>query len=321
MSGILNDKERIMDVLITENGRRQISDGTFKIEFASFSDHGVFYRDDGTGVADDAGSRLMFEAYSSATDVVIPEINALGKISMDISSGKRIVNGKIVSTGSEMREASFRSGSQDMFSGSQEIIQDAIDSFDRLQIIGTKNNWAIEEYFSVDKTSAIFTRPNDGSSTPQKLVKNVDHDLKPIFTDPSVSSLPAFKYLPPCYDGGDFKVPLAPYRKLNEDLQYSYEKVINDLNSEKCAPYGSHERTGPPQKETFTLDSDDPYLNILAQVFEVNDDSVNKLAVIDYGTYKSEDGADLGSIYHVGKIFRDSNNVPKFVKIMTLVFE
>ena len=160
MAGILNDKERIMDVLITENGRRQIADGTFQIEFASFSDHGVFYRADEAGVADDAGSRLMFEAYSSATDVVIPEINALGKISMDISSGKRIVNGKIVSTGSDMREASFQSGSQNMFSGSQEIIKDAIDSFDRLQIIGTRNNWAINEYFTLDKESTIFTKGN-----------------------------------------------------------------------------------------------------------------------------------------------------------------
>ena len=320
MSGILNDKERIMDVLITENGRRQISDGTFKIEFASFSDHGVFYRDDGLGVADDAGSRLMFEAYSSATDVVIPEINALGKISMDISSGKRIVNGKIVSTGSDMLEATFKSGSQRLFSGSQEIIQDAIDSFDRLQIIGTKNNWSIEEYFTIDKTNTIFTKP----SPTQRVIRNVNDGLKPIFTDPAVSSLPAFKYMPPCYDGGNFKIPLASYRKMNEDPHYSYSAVINNLNSAPCVPYGSDSYGNPMgvvQKETFTLDSDDPYLNILGQVFEVNDDSVNKMAVIDYGTFKNEDGTDKGSIYHVGKIFRDANNIPKFVKILTLVFE
>ena len=54
MAGMLNQKQRIMDVIITNNGRRQIADGTFEIKYASFSDHGVFYRDDGQGIADDA---------------------------------------------------------------------------------------------------------------------------------------------------------------------------------------------------------------------------------------------------------------------------
>ncbi|HBQ60634.1 MAG TPA: hypothetical protein DD671_13690, partial [Balneolaceae bacterium] len=98
MAGILNDKQRIMDVLLTTNGRRQIADGTFEIEFASFSDHGVFYRAGDGNVADDAGSRIMFESYSSPSDTVIPEINSDGAISMDIFSGNNLVDGKIHTT-------------------------------------------------------------------------------------------------------------------------------------------------------------------------------------------------------------------------------
>ena len=86
MAGILNKKQRIMDVLITGNGKRQIADGTFNIKYASFSDHGVFYRDDGNGVADDAGSRIMFEAYHSNADTIIPEINNRNAVSFDTSS-------------------------------------------------------------------------------------------------------------------------------------------------------------------------------------------------------------------------------------------
>jgi hypothetical protein len=251
--------------------------------------------------------------------VVIPEINALGKISMDISSGKRVVNGRIVSTGSDMREATFKSGSQDLFSGSQEIIRDAIDSFDNLQIIGTKNNWSLEEYFVIDSNRTFFTRNVVGDPS-AKVVKNVNDELKPIFTDPTVSSLPAFKYLPPTFPGAFPGQTMAVYRKINEDPCYQYAEVINKLEAETGIPVGAS-RTTAVQKQTFVLDSDDPYLNILGQVFEINEDSVGKMAMIDYGTYKNPDGSDKGSIYHVGKIFKDNQNIPKFVKVFTLVFE
>ena len=75
------------------------------------------------------------------------------------------------------------------------------------------------------------------------------------------------------------------------------------------------------EKKTVTITSDDENLNIVAQMFEINDLTVEKLAIVDYGSYKNDDGSDAGCIYHLGKIFRDGRNVPKFVKIFTLIFE
>jgi hypothetical protein len=301
MAGILDDKQRIMDVLVTENGRRQIADGTFEIKYASFSDHGVFYRDAGNGSADDAGSRLMFEAYNS--DTVIPEINQLGKISLDITSGRRIVNGQIVSTGSDMREATFASGSQNIFSGSEEIVRDAIDSFDNLQIIGTKNNWAIEEYFNLSTSQVNISRPLENRA------KHVN-DIGPIFTMPSLVNLPAFRYLPPQVDVPAVgTVPMATYRRLTDLPVTKFDAVKAKIESNAL------------EKKTVTITSDDENLNIVAQMFEINDLTVEKLAIVDYGSYKNDDGSDAGCIYHLGKIFRDGRNVPKFVKIFTLIFE
>ncbi len=305
MAGILDDKQRIMDVIITENGRRQIADGTFEMKYASFSDHGVFYRDAGNGTPDDAGSRLMFESYSSNSDVVIPEINQLGKISLDITSGKRIVDGKIVSTGSDMREATFASGSQNIFSGSEDIVRDAIDSFDNLQIIGTKNNWALSEYFEIDVPQVTFNKPTTVYGSQYKHVDTIG----PIFTDPALVNLPAFKYLPPKVSYGGSSVPLAPYRRLTELPTTDFQSVKQQAAD------------GSVATATVTLSSDNPNLNILAQMFEINESDIGKLAIVDYGTYKNPDGSDAGSVFHLGKIFRDSNNVPKFVKIFTLVFE
>lgn len=43
MSGILDKKERIIDFIITENGRSQIQDNDIRIKFASFSDSSINY--------------------------------------------------------------------------------------------------------------------------------------------------------------------------------------------------------------------------------------------------------------------------------------
>jgi len=309
MAGILDDKQRIMDVLVTQNGRRQIADGTFEIKYASFSDHGVFYRDAGNGTPDDAGSRLMFEAYSSNSDTVIPEINQLGKISLDITSGRRIVNGQIVSTGSDMREATFASGSQNIFSGSEELVRDAIDSFDNLQIIGTKNNWSISEYFKLSPESVRFTKLQSGGEGVHSTVRHVD-SIGPIFTDPSLVNLPAFRYLPPeVSDNLRGTVPMAPYRRLTELPTTDFYSVKSQIAEESRA------------SAQIEITSDDENLNIIGQMFEVNNASIEKLAIVDYGTYKNSDGSDAGCIYHLGKVFRDSNNIPKFVKMFSLVFE
>lgn len=309
MAGILNDKQRIMDVLLTLNGRRQIADGTFKIEFASFSDHGVFYRAGDGGVADDAGSRIMFEAYSSPSDTVIPEINSEGAISMDIFSGNNLVNGKIVTTDTDDSgnpKPRFVSGSVDVYSSSANVIQNSINSFDNLQIIGTQNNWSDQDFFSVSKNSITFARPQDSLATEKFL-----DALSPVFTDDSLASLPAFKYLPPVYDDptSESKLPMAAYRKMNVHPRLDFSALISGLEAESQG------------KDVIEFKSDDPYLNIVSQVFEINDSVVGKLAIVDYGTYVDEDGSEIGSVYHLGKIYRDSNNIPKFVKVLSIVFE
>ena len=43
MSGILDKKSRIIDFVITENGRSQIEDGDIRYKFATFSDSSMIY--------------------------------------------------------------------------------------------------------------------------------------------------------------------------------------------------------------------------------------------------------------------------------------
>jgi hypothetical protein len=44
MSGILNNQTRVFDVLVTQEGKRQIAAGDLRICYASFSDDDTFYK-------------------------------------------------------------------------------------------------------------------------------------------------------------------------------------------------------------------------------------------------------------------------------------
>jgi len=301
MAGFLNSKQRIMDVMISNNGRRQIADGTFDIKYASFSDYGVFYRNDGTGIADDASVRLMFEAFTSNGDVIIPEINDQNSMSMGTSSGNQVVNGKVYTSGSAITgTANIVTGSVDIFSSSADIIQTAVQHFDWLQIIGSNDNFVDTKYFKIEPENISFQFPD-------KKTRALKH-LKPMYVDPNLASQPNFKYMAPYVEKDDNKIPLASYPKIMDESHTTIDTLKGFLNKNS-------------QKQTITLEDTSDISNYLCQVFEITPTKVNKLSIIDYGAYYDSEGGLLGQIFHIGKLFRDESNTPKFVRIMSFLFE
>ena len=303
MAGILNSKQRIMDVLVTSNGRRQIADGTFKIEYASFSDHGVFYRNDGAGVADDAGSRIMFESYASNSDVIIPEINSHNAVSMDTSSGKTIIDGSVVAAeGASHLQSVFLSGSVDVFSSSIDVIQSAIENFDRLQVIGTKNTGTPSEYFNLSTNEITFSPPTDLISM------NID-SIPAMWASEISNSQPQFKYMAPVYESHGNEYPMATYTKLTSEPTRNFSDLKTNLE------------TSAHESREIDISTSDGVTNLLIQCFEIEGAEIKKLAMINYGSYFDDSGVYQGSIYHLGKLYRDSQNIPKFIRLMSVLFE
>ena len=62
MAGILDNKTRILDTIVTELGRRQISSGKMKIEYATLTDASAYYEFDPVSGSSDATRRIYFEA-------------------------------------------------------------------------------------------------------------------------------------------------------------------------------------------------------------------------------------------------------------------
>ena len=73
MAGFLNNKSRVMDVILTNIGRDQMNRGEFKAVYATFSDKGVDYQESEEGIAKDVSDHLYFEAYSSVYSSILSE--------------------------------------------------------------------------------------------------------------------------------------------------------------------------------------------------------------------------------------------------------
>lgn len=80
MSGILDSKSRIIDAILTVEGRRQMAEGTFEVSFATFSDLGVPYIPDSTNGHVDPTGKIYFEACNLPQDQITFEANDEGKL-------------------------------------------------------------------------------------------------------------------------------------------------------------------------------------------------------------------------------------------------
>ena len=70
MAGILDPKKRIIDAIITVEGRRQLAKEEFEIAFATFSDEGTIYDSDDGLSARDISNLPVFEVVSLPRDTI-----------------------------------------------------------------------------------------------------------------------------------------------------------------------------------------------------------------------------------------------------------
>ena len=70
MAGILDSKTRFIDMIVTQEGKRQISTGRLRAKYASISDDQTFY--DPLEV-DDVSNRIFFQSMGSHNEVIVLE--------------------------------------------------------------------------------------------------------------------------------------------------------------------------------------------------------------------------------------------------------
>ncbi len=311
MAGILDSKSRIMDVVLTQQGRRQIASGKMKIEYATFTDLGASYDATAEFSIEDPSSKIYLEALSDVSaDMITFETDDSGYLrpftgdSAAVSAGGNLLTGSSNLVGSIEDASSF-------------LLQSITQSLGWNQIIGPTDPLSDTTGFQLSQQSISFGVRNgfpfdasrgDVERAPLDTIESLQNDMR-------LSNLPNFKYLPPVNASGRLAGrPLASYPDYNEKSdtdQVAMQSRLSQLESVEI---------------DFLETSNEN--NFIMQAFEVhqgdssNPASIKKLDAIDFG-YRSSvsDPQKLVRTIFLGKVYFDSSNDPTFVNMFTIELE
>jgi hypothetical protein len=322
MAGILDTKTRVMDFILTDEGRRQIRDGDLRIAYASFSDLGDFYSEDFESVATDASSRIHFEAHSRHQDRIVVE-SSLGSISSFSTSGDAgsyTLSGEQIAlvpeTPIRASETLTLTGS-DVVAESDSVLLSITQNFTDNQFVSKEDVFSYKQGFELSDETLQF-RPSSMSPIDTWLYTT---DAG-VFRPPSLSSFdavpfdrrfahfPNYKFLPPINREGNGPLsgaPMGVYPNLNQSEILTYDKLKQELKGKDVHSV----RFDPTSRDN----------NVMIQPFEFNSISgtVKKLVIVDYGVFPNERGTSAGvHVFFLGKMLRSRDGSLKFFNIFTL---
>lgn len=310
MAGILNKKSRIMDVIVTREGRRQMADGNLRATFASFTDRNSFYETDALSGSTDPSDRLYFEAFSTDRDKIIFEKDDSGRLIGELPISDLTVLGDNVFQKNAAGEYLLVTGSV-FATETESIITSSIYNFDSQKIIGSERGDEFNpKTFDVSRNVIHFDinnfTPFGGSPTDYAIDANA---LTPLFFDKKMANQLQFKYLPPVHPNGNqvasFRDVGSPNRLLardsivdsnstdmylqikddqrpeNLDQLFDQEDVFNTFVAGAEALYGQNNNINinTIKHETVNMMNTSDTNNIYCQIFEVTSNALDKKLV------------------------------------------
>lgn len=311
--GILNSKTRILDTILTQEGKRQLTAGDFRPTFYSFSDSGMFYaRDTIVSGGLDETYRVMFEASSLPQDQVTLEADDSGLINAfpaAVSGGFNVRQGQI-----------FESGSFEPLTGSQFasmaslVLSSSINNFQNLYILTSPDPLdLVEKEFLIGPTETTFSITANKPINADNQLQSVNVDLADsFFYDKRLSHVPNFQFLPPINKRVNKAEPVSPlggYVNLKQESVNTFEQLEVELNQMEMSGFTETIRIFETSREN----------NLFCQMFEASGDMLKKLDVIDFGEFAV--GEQTKRVFFAGKVFMDSTNTPTFICLFTLVFQ
>ena len=248
VAGILDPKVRIIDTVITQEGKRQIAQGGLRAVYASVSDAKTFYDGKIASGSLDATTRIYFETpIESLNDSIIMESDDSGKLlgypvqGSEFYSTDGIITGRTSVSGT-LSYANPQSA-EGFSSLADKIVSSSIDRFKNLYTIGTRDGGELlSEKMEINPKAYTFTINNKFpfNQGPSSAIGNVDY-VDPLFFDELFGNTINFQYLPPLkspLEGLQKKSPSSPppikrlgfYTKIHRPTNLDYEKIITRMN-------------------------------------------------------------------------------------------
>jgi len=294
-----------MDFTITQEGKRQAGTGEMRINYATFTDLHTFYDTSGSAeiptLAADASDRIFFETFNRYQDVIVPELeaglsmrpfrtqdfNVFGDGSLASGSfSTGLITNPFIVTGSLINSAS------------NNMIDGLTNNFQDQRIIGTIDLFSFYQNIEFASGQLNFTA---GSTGYLRGAQTSLDDIPSIFSDKRFSQFPNFSFLPPINkNSGNV---LANYADFSERYDPGQDPLVELIEQD-------------PKEILF--DETSRNNNLAIQVFEQNQTGVEKLSMIDMGSFAADD--KVYRVVMVGKILLDSSGVETFVNVFTLRF-
>ncbi len=323
MAGILNPKARIMDLMMTQEGKRQLAAGDFKVSYASFTDRGTFYdKSSISGSYDSAVNRPYFEVANYPFDSITVEANDQGNVlptgvgEIGTTADRFVVaDGKITKVSTKtpvLNDASFNSRFATYV---DDIIRSTTQNFRKQRIIASRDPVDDSSRFVLSNNEINLPYSNLGPIVGEDLIPLVDQ-APTIFTHKRFSNAINFQYLPPVVQDKDEIVSLGEYPNVKSTDQYTYDDLMSDLN-------GSDPENPVCPRESIRFVESSQTNDICFQIFEMNRNNLKKLEIVDFGEFYDPDDTDHPEkrVFFVGKVFVDSYGNPTYANIFTLVLD
>lgn len=333
MSGILDKKSRIIDVLLTNEGRRQLALGDMRIEYVAFTDAGSYYSADVVSGSSDATQRIYLESSNLPQDEITFEANDSGKLNaFKNSSGYQVSDGKILQYGLTSVSGTIFTGSlenvtflsSDVFASIvPTLLNESVNNFKKQYLISTKNTLFEDDNFALGPDAIEFTlTPDRPINNPENYVGQVN-ELESLFNDPRLSNVKNFKYLPPInridddgIDKSDIRLTsnyrLGSYKPLGMSSPLTFKQLAYELKYFDSVGFSKTISFDPTSREN----------TLVAQFFEKSYDTLSKLDVIDFGEHKTDDQEfPTAHVFFAGRLLVDEYGSHTFLHLFTLVFQ
>jgi len=285
--GLLDNKTRIVDTILTQKGREQLSAGGLRPVFYIFEDADIVYKNN-NGIVEDASNVCYFEAAQKQQDILVPTTNEFGELLYTISGTINIVGGRAFNV-----------------SGSVIVENDLLNSDD---IITSLDPTTALKFISPLQSTNVFdnndfdVKPNNvqfsifDEKPLNKRLQNGDVEHMDTFvSDPLLSHIINFAYLPPVNEN---KEAIGNYVPVGSNIPVSDSDALSELSD----------------KETLNCYINPKPLNNRTsfQMFCVSNGKVIKLHAIDRGLINGT------RIIYYGKVYKNSLKQFVFCRIFTL---
>ena len=322
MSGILDKKSRIIDFVITNNGRSQIEDGDIRYRYATVSDKSILYIKDfekskisKSDISDSEFFYIPIEANTKLNDEINPEFDLSKAFSYSINN--------ILDSRETLNSVNFDSSVDNILA-----TQTLNSNLKNLKLITTKNSLNTDEPITFKNNGYLSDIDFKSNVNKYKTIKQytVHKENIPVLAlDKRFSHKKNFKIMIPkditgtdLYDIDQFKnidqlddfnttgYLFSSYLKkssLLSDSVLSREKeiviTIKDLESDVSIYKKVYELENTSEDNSFIVEIHEP---------SFSKNNIEKLSIVKIGSFYDKDSFVTKKVYLVGKVINTRNN-------------